>query len=77
MCGKLDGTLDIFEKYRSSISAVISERDDGIYEALNKGLALATGEVVAILHSDDFYADSTVICRVAAAFEREKPTACM
>jgi glycosyltransferase len=47
---------------------VVSEPDSGIYHALNKGLALATGEVVGFLHADDVYADGEVLARVAAAF---------
>lgn len=50
-----DGTLDIIKKYGNKISKVISEKDDGIYDAMNKGIKLATGEVVGILNSDDFY----------------------
>jgi glycosyltransferase involved in cell wall biosynthesis len=47
---------------------LVSEPDSGIYYALNKGLALATGEVVGFLHADDVYANETVLARIAAAF---------
>jgi glycosyltransferase involved in cell wall biosynthesis len=70
--GSGDGTLEIVERYTKSIQTVVSEKDSGIYEALNKGLARATGDVVAILHSDDFYPDSTIVSKVVAVFEREK-----
>lgn len=56
-----DETLKIAEKYRSNISKIVSEKDRGIYDAMNKGVKLATGDVVGILNSDDFYISSSVI----------------
>jgi len=50
-----DGTLDIIKKYSDSIDYFISEQDDGIYSAMNKGLSLATGDYIGILNSDDWY----------------------
>ena len=52
-----DGTLDIIKRYASSDSRIkyISEPDGGIYEAMNKGISMSTGEVVALLNSDDYY----------------------
>jgi glycosyltransferase len=70
--GSTDGTLDVVKRYAGRISKVVSGRDGGIYSALNKGIAAATGDIVAILHSDDLYADSAVIARVVETFEREK-----
>jgi glycosyltransferase len=64
-----DGTLQIIDRYKKQLSTVVSEKDNGIYFAINKGIALATGDVVAILHADDFYADQTVISKVVNAFE--------
>ena len=55
---------------------MVSEADTGLYEALNKGLALATGDVVGILNADDFYADAQVIARVAARFESSDVDSC-
>lgn len=55
-----DGTLEIIDKYRDEISVFISEPDQGLYDAMNKGLAKATGEVFAFLNSDDYYADSVL-----------------
>ena len=50
-----DGTLDILKKYRKDITTVISEPDEGIYHAMNKGLSLARGMLVGIINSDDWY----------------------
>jgi glycosyltransferase involved in cell wall biosynthesis len=67
-----DETLSIVDKYKSSVSKVISEKDDGIYFAINKGISFATGDVIGILHADDFYTDNTVISKVVAAFGKNK-----
>lgn len=63
-----DRTLSVVEKYRSRITRVISEKDHGIYDALNKGIGLATGEVIGFLHSDDYYAHPGILSSVAAEF---------
>jgi glycosyltransferase involved in cell wall biosynthesis len=66
-----DGTMRIVEKYRDKITKVISEKDAGLYDALNKGIKHATGDVVGMLHSDDLYADEKVISKVAAKFQKD------
>jgi glycosyltransferase involved in cell wall biosynthesis len=63
-----DNTLEIVNAFRDKIAKVVSEKDNGIYFALNKGISLATGDVVALLHADDVYADSTVLSRVMKRF---------
>lgn len=63
-----DDTLKLVEKYRSKISTVISEKDNGLYDALNKGIEQATGDVIGIIHSDDFYITNTVIEKYAEVF---------
>lgn len=63
-----DDTLSIVARY-PQIRKVVSEPDKGIYDAMNKGIAMATGDVVGILNSDDFYAHPDVLSKVAAAFE--------
>jgi glycosyltransferase involved in cell wall biosynthesis len=64
-----DGTLAAIEAARHASMRLVSEPDDGIYDALNKGFALAEGEVVGLVHSDDFLAHSRVIEHVMAAFD--------
>ncbi len=64
-----DGTIEIIQSYGDKISKLISEPDDGLYDAMNKGIALATGDVIGILNSDDFYIDEHVIQKVVDRFE--------
>ena len=64
-----DGTLEILERYQSKLSNVISEPDKGIYDAMNKGLRLATGDVICFLNADDLYANSSVLSTVAHHFQ--------
>ncbi|MHA4808325.1 glycosyltransferase family 2 protein [Flavitalea flava] len=63
-----DDTLAIIRGF-PHITKVVSEKDKGIYDAMNKGISLATGEVVGILNSDDIYMDSGIISLVAEVFE--------
>ncbi|MCF0069011.1 glycosyltransferase [Dyadobacter sp. CY261] len=60
-----DGTQEIVRSYGNKITHFVSERDGGIYDAMNKGIQLATGEVIGILNADDFYAYPSVISDVA------------
>jgi glycosyltransferase involved in cell wall biosynthesis len=64
--GSTDGTLDILAKYQDRIDKCISEPDRGIYDAMNKGVGLAEGELVGFLNADDVYASPTVISEIAA-----------
>jgi glycosyltransferase involved in cell wall biosynthesis len=66
-----DGTLSIIEQYRDKLAAVVSGPDHGVYDAMNKGLALASGEVVGFLNADDVYASNDVLSRVVSIMERE------
>lgn len=56
-----DGTVDILNEYRDRITKIISEPDHGMYEAINKGINLATGDVIGLVHSDDFLYDTHVV----------------
>ena len=61
-----DGTVEIIKTYRNKISKFISEPDNGIYDAMNKGIAQATGDIVGILNSDDFYVNNAALCRLVS-----------
>ncbi|MEZ4722065.1 MAG: glycosyltransferase family 2 protein [Flavobacteriales bacterium] len=66
--GSTDETIGLILSNSDIISNWITEPDKGIYDALNKGIQMATGEVIGFIHSDDFLADSNVISSVARAF---------
>jgi glycosyltransferase involved in cell wall biosynthesis len=68
--GSTDGTLDIIQSFSQANIKWISEPDQGIYDAMNKGLQMATGDIIGILNSDDFYVDSTIIDKVADTFKQ-------
>lgn len=65
-----DNTLDIIKEYKDHIAHQISEKDNGIYDAMNKGVSLATGDIIGILNSDDFYAHPDVVKNVVEAFQQ-------
>lgn len=71
-----DGTQDIVERHRHSVATFISERDRGIYDAMNKGLALATGDIIGFLNADDVYADTRVLRDIADALWPSEVDAC-
>ena len=69
--GSKDGTVDIIREYEPLFGGRmkwISEPDKGIYDAMNKGICMATGDVVGLLNSDDFYTSYNILSRVASAF---------
>lgn len=66
-----DNTLQIVKEY-PSVSRIVSEPDSGIYDAMNKGIKIATGNIIGILNSDDIFADNSIIGDVAKVFERTK-----
>lgn len=66
-----DGTLEIVKSYGDKINKLISEPDKGIYDAMNKGIAMASGDIIGILNADDSYAYGSVISDVVAKFETE------
>lgn len=67
-----DGTIDVVSKYASSIASIVSDSDNGIYDAMNKGIELATGDVIGILNSDDFYPHSGVVDEVIKVFKQNE-----
>jgi glycosyltransferase involved in cell wall biosynthesis len=64
-----DETLDIVKTFGLKVSSVISEKDNGIYDAMNKGFLLSCGEIIGFLNSDDRYSDNKVISEIAALFD--------
>lgn len=64
-----DHTLDVIRLYGERITHLISEPDAGIYDAMNKGVVLATGDIIGILNADDVYADADILAIVAEHFE--------
>jgi glycosyltransferase involved in cell wall biosynthesis len=66
--GSTDGTMEKVASYGNDIDVIVSEPDKGIYDAMNKGLSLATGDIIAVLNSDDFYSTEYVIERVVSEF---------
>lgn len=66
-----DGTVEIVQSYGDKITKFISEPDKGLYDAMNKGIKLATGDIVGILNSDDFYIDEFVCERVVKEFKEK------
>ena len=70
--GSTDATLSIIQQNSSCISKWISEKDNGMYDAINKGMKMATGEVIGILNSDDMLASKDVISKIATCFKAHK-----
>jgi glycosyltransferase len=66
-----DGTQAVVEQF-PHVSSFISEKDEGLYFAMNKGLALATGDVVAILNADDFYTHTNAIAKIVQCFKEQQ-----
>jgi len=68
--GSTDGTVDILRRYEGASCRFVSEPDDGIYDAMNKGLRNSTGQIIAFLNSDDTYAGQTTISKVVATIRQ-------
>ena len=68
-----DGTVELIEKYSHQFSGRmkwLSEPDKGIYDAMNKGISMATGDIIGFLNADDYYQDGGVLETIAEAFAR-------
>ena len=74
--GSTDETLKVLSKYQDRISILVSEPDEGIYDSMNKGIRLATGDVVGILNADDRYNDPFVLRDVSIAMNDPSIDAC-
>ncbi len=64
-----DNTLEIINRYRHNISQLVSEKDKGMYDALNKGITLATGDIVGILNADDVFASNNIVTEIGNSFK--------
>lgn len=70
--GSTDGTVDIIRSYEAHITRWISEKDRGMYDGINKGMKMATGDIIGILNSDDMLASSDVIAEIVACFKQHR-----
>jgi glycosyltransferase involved in cell wall biosynthesis len=66
-----DSTIEIIKSLPNRISKIVSEPDDGIYQAMNKGIRHATGDIVGVLNSDDFFCSNNVIETLVKSFDNE------
>ena len=67
--GSSDGSLETINSYSSDIDHLISEPDNGIYNAINKGLSKATGDIVGLLHAGDLFYDNNVIFNIESCLD--------
>jgi glycosyltransferase involved in cell wall biosynthesis len=67
--GSTDGTQQAVEPFKNKLAWFISEKDKGLYNALNKGIKLATGDIIGVLHSDDLFYDKKTISQIVKTFE--------
>ena len=72
----IDGTVELVRGFSRKVARLISEPDRGLYDAMNKGIAIATGDIIGYLNSDDVYADDDVLQKVAKAFADVNVDAC-
>jgi glycosyltransferase len=74
--GSEDGTVRVAEAYSSNLALIVSEPDRGVYDAMNKGIQRATGDIIGILNADDVYYSDQSLTRVMDAFARSNIAAC-
>lgn len=72
----IDDTLSVVKKYKIEQGAVVSASDSGMYDAMNKGLRLATGDIVGFINSDDFYSSPDALSKIADSFTDPSVDAC-
>ena len=69
--GSTDGTLEIIKNYKDKIAKFVSGKDKGIFDAMNKGIKMASGDIVGLLNADDFYTTNNVIEKVVKTFQKK------
>lgn len=74
--GSKDKTKDILETYKEDIDILISEKDNGLYDALNKGISMSTGDIIGILHSDDIFEHEEVLSKIAKTMSENETDIC-
>ena len=72
-----DKTLEVIEKYKSKINIIVSEKDKGIFDAINKGIQRCSGDIVSIIHSDDFFYNDKVLDVVNKNFKENDDLECL
>jgi glycosyltransferase involved in cell wall biosynthesis len=72
-----DGTIDLIHEINSPIVTLVSEGDNGLYEAINKGIDLSTGEIIGILNSDDKFSSHDILCDIKSIFQNNNDVDCI
>ena len=67
--GSNDNTLNIINKYKDNITTIVSEKDKGIYDGINKGIKKATGDIISLIHANDTFVDKEVISKIVNFFK--------
>ena len=75
--GSTDNTLKIVNNYSKYFNKIISEKDNGIYNAINKGIKVSSGEIISILHSDNSFYANSILSDVKSVFENDKNSQCV
>jgi glycosyltransferase involved in cell wall biosynthesis len=69
--GSIDKTIQIIKRYTAQISLFLSEPDEGIYDAMNKGIKMASGQIIGMLNADDFFANNDILSTIACIFVQQ------
>tara|TARA_E500000178_G_scaffold347881_1_gene401971 strand:+ start:89 stop:838 length:750 start_codon:yes stop_codon:yes gene_type:complete len=75
--GSTDNTLKIINQYKQCITYVVSEKDMGIYDAINKGIKISSGDVISLVHSDDYFYNNSVLSNVVLKFKENLNLDCL